>query len=540
MTSADLNGDGKPDLIVTNALGSSSNTVSVLLNTTAPGATTASFATQQTFATGTYPRSVKAVDVSGDGKPDLIVANFESNTLSVLLNTTAPGAATPSFAAQQTFATGSHPRSVTAADLNGDGKPDLIVANVGSNTVSVLLNTTAPGATTPSFAAQQPFATGSFPPSVTAADLNGDGQPDLIVANRFSYTVSVLLNTTVLAINSPAFAAQQASATGSNPVSVTSADLNGDGKPDLIVANTNSNTVSVLLNTTAPGATTPSFAAQQTFATGGYPVSVTAADLNGDGKPDLIVANYHSNTVSVLLNTTAPGATTPSFAAQQTFATGSDPRFVTAADLNGDGKPDLIVANRVSNTVSVLLNTTAPGATTASFAAQQTFATGNPRSVTAADVNGDGKPDLIVANLDSDTVSVLLNTTAPGATTPSFAAQQTFATGSSPWSVTSADLNGDGRPDLIVSNFGSNTVSVLLNTTAPGATTPSFAAQQTFATGTAPFHVTTADVNGDGKPDLIVANSQSNTVSVLLNTTALAAGLTTASFAAQQTFATGS
>ena len=426
-----------------------------------------------------------------------------------------------------------------AADLNGDGKPDLIVANYSSNTVSVLLNTTAPGATTPSFAAQQTFATGSHPYSVTAADLNGDGKPDLLVANVGSNTVSVLLNTTAPAINSPAFAAQQTSATGSNPVFVTAADVNGDGKPDLIVANYDSNTVSVLLNTTAPGATTPSFAAQQTFATGSYPRSVTAADVNGDGKPDLIVANYDSNTVSVLLNTTAPGATTPSFAAQQTFATGSHPRSVTAADLNGDGKPDLLVANVGSNTVSVLLNTTAPGATTPSFATQQTFATGShPHSVTAADLNGDGNPDLIVANLDSDTVSVLLNTTAPGATTPSFAAQQTFATGSGPKFVTAADLNGDGKPDLIVANYYSNTVSVLLNTTAPGATTPSFAAQQTFATGGDPRSVTAADLNGDGKPDLIVANGGATTVSVLLNTTA--PGATTPSFAAQQTFATGS
>ena len=296
---------------------------------------------------------------------------------------------------------------------------------------------------------------------------------------------------------------------------MTAADVNGDGKPDLIVANESANTVSVLLNTTPAPATTfdaNSFAAQQTFATGSDPFSVTAADVNGDGKPDLIVANGTGNTVSVLLNTTSPGAATPSFAAQQTFATGSDPFSVTAADVNGDGKPDLIVANQSDNTVSVLLNTTAPGAATPSFAAQQTFATGSgPVSVTAADVNGDGKPDLIVANENDNTVSVLLNTTAPGAATPSFAAQQTFATGSVPASVTAADVNGDGKPDLIVANEGDNTVSVLLNTTAPGATTPSFAAQQTFATGSGPASVTAADVNGDGKPDLIVANDESAT-----------------------------
>ena len=536
VTAADVNGDGMPDLIVANV---TANTVSVLLNTTVPGATTPSFAAQQTFFTGSGPFSVTAADVNGDGMPDLIVANINDNTVSVLLNTTAPGDTTASFVAQQTFATGTHPVSVTAADVNGDGKPDLIVANVSASTVSVLLNTTVPGATTPSFAAQQPFATGLRPFSVTAADVNGDGMPDLIVANDLANTVSVLLNTTAPGATTPSFAAQQTAATGAGPYSVTAADVNGDGKPDLIVANANDNTVSVLLNTTAPGATAPSFAAQQTFITGAQPYSVTVADVNGDGMPDLIVANVTDNTVSVLLNTTAPGAATPSFAVQQTFATGANPNSVTTADVNGDGKPDLIVANFSDNTVSVLLNTTAPGATTPSFAAQQTFATGaGPYSVTAADVNGDGKPDLIVANANANTVSVLLNTTAPGAATPSFAVQQTAATGANPNSVTVADVNGDGMPDLIVANVTDSTVSVLLNTTAPGAAIPSFAAQQTFATGTSPTSVTVADVNGDGKPDLIVANSGSNTVSVLLNTTV--PGATTPSFAAQQTVATGS
>ena len=134
-------------------------------------------------------------------------------------------------------------------------------------------------------------------------------------------------------------------------------DLNGDGKLDLAVANVASNSVSVLLNTTAPGATTPSFLPKQDFATGFIPTSITVGNLNGDGKLDLVTANSNSDNVSVLLNDTSPGASTPSFATKQDFDTSNRPVSVAVGDLNGDGKLDLAVANVDSDTVSVLLNT---------------------------------------------------------------------------------------------------------------------------------------------------------------------------------------
>jgi hypothetical protein len=540
---ADFNGDGKPDVAVANV---NSSTVSVLLNTTAPGASVPSFAAQQSFPTGNVPSGVAAADVNADGRADLVVTNSSDNTVSVLLNTTAPGATTPSFAAQQTFATGTAPSSVAVGDFNGDGRPDLAVANGDSATVSVLLNATAPGATTPSFAAQQTFATHALPTSVAVGDFNGDGKVDLGVANSSDGTVSVLVNSTAAGASVPSFFAQQAFASGSEPFAVAVNDFNGDGLPDLVVANAiSSGTVSVLLNTRVPVTISPSFPFQQVATSGTEPFSsVAVADFNGDGKPDLAIANdYNSHagtpSVSVLLNTTAPGASTPSFAAPQAFPSGAgNARFVAVGDFNGDGKPDLVVINDLDATVSVLLNTTAPGASVPSFAAFQSFATGNtPRSVAVADLNGDGKPDLAVANYNASSVSVLLNTTAPGAGTVSFSAQQAFGTGSGPRSVAVADLNGDGRPDLVVANAAGNSVSVLLNTTAPGASTPSFATQHAFATGNGPRSVAVADLNGDGKPDLAVANYFSNTASVLLNTTA--PGASGPSFAAQQTFATG-
>src|SRR5205807_1794938 len=143
-------------------------------------------------------------------------------------------------------------------------------------------------------------------------------------------------------------------------------------------------------------------------------------DLNGDGRPDLVVANHNDSTVSVLLNTTPAGSGTPAFTAQKTFATGAGPDAVAAADLNGDGRADLAVGNGNSDTVSVLLNTAAAGAAAVSFAAQKTFATGGgPNAVAVADYNGDGRPDLAItdnSNVNGDRVSVLVNTTTPFAT----------------------------------------------------------------------------------------------------------------------------
>ncbi|MCE9560597.1 MAG: FG-GAP-like repeat-containing protein [Planctomycetes bacterium] len=384
------------------------------------------FATQVPFATATGnfgPFSVASADVNGDGLPDVITTNESSGTVSVLLNTTVAGAAIPTFASQVPFPTGSSPKSVAMADVNRDGKPDILVANGngGSGRVSVLLNNTTPSGTTPSFATQVPFP--------------------LAVGTAFSL-----------------------------PLSVASADVNGDGKPDILVTDSVPNKVGVLLNTTGDGDATPTFTGPTFFALGKNnvdPLSVASADVNGDGKPDILVANgLTSGTVSVLLNTTTPGGTL-SFANQVPFTTGPYTTSVATTDVNSDGRPDIIATVSPAHEVQVLLNITEKNATTPTFAAPGSFDTGidtGPTSSSAADVNGDGLPDLVVANYFSDTVSVLLNKTAPGASAPTFADQVPFPTGTSPASVVTADVNSDGRPDLVVANFGSDNVSVLLNT----------------------------------------------------------------------------
>ncbi|MEG3959227.1 FG-GAP-like repeat-containing protein, partial [Microcoleus sp. herbarium2] len=398
--------------------------------------------------------------------PQLIPPSPEKPKLALTETTLKTYSGVLGFAPQVPFLPGQGPVSVSIGDINGDGKPDLVLANSGSDNASILLNTTPTAATTPTFATKVDFPTGDRPFSVSIDDINLDEKPDLVVANLNSNTASILLNTTPTGAGTPTFATKVDFTTGTGPYSVSMGDINGDGKPDLALANFNSNTASILLNTTPTGAGTPTFAPQVPFPTGDSPRSVSMGDINGDGKPDLAVANFNSNTASILLNTTPTGATTPTFAPQVDFPTGNSPRSVSIDDINGDGKPDLAVANYNSNTASILLNTTPTGAGTPTFAPQVPFPTGNkPRSVSMGDFNGDGKPDLATANSVNATASILLNTTPTGAGAPTFAPQVPFPPAGNPASVSIGDFNLDGKPDLATANPFSNTASILLHTT---------------------------------------------------------------------------
>src|SRR5439155_1336427 len=233
--------------------------------------------------------------------------------------------------------------------------------------------------------------------SIAVDDFNGDGVPDLAAANDGpapGHTVGRVW--ILLGRGDGTFRFLVEYGVGNDPRSVAVGDFNGDGKPDLAVANSGSDRVSVLL-----GKGDGTFQPAVNYGAGADPWSVVAGDFNHDGKADLAVANINSRNVSVLL-----GKGDGTFESAVNYRTGTGPRSVATGDFNGDGKPDLVAANSDSGNVSVLLGN---GDGTFQPAVNYCAAAAYPSSVAVGDSNGDGKADLAVANDTSGTISVLLN-----------------------------------------------------------------------------------------------------------------------------------
>ncbi|MEA5616700.1 FG-GAP-like repeat-containing protein, partial [Cronbergia sp. UHCC 0137] len=341
------------------------------------------------------------------------------------------------------------------------------------------------------FGTPDDFNVGLFPYSIVAGDFNGDGKLDLVAANSSENNVSVLLGDGTGNFN-PAINFN----VGSSPLSVTLGDFNGDGNLDLATANSDNDNVSILL-----GDGTGNFNNTTNFNAGRNPYSIAAGDFNGDGNLDLVTANSDtSNNTSVLLGDGAGGFGSPS-----NFAVGIFPRYVAVDDFNSDGNLDLVTANRDSNDISVLLGNGAGG-----FGTATNFNVGsNPFGVAIADFNGDGNVDLGVANSADNNISVLLGDGSGG-----FGNATNFNVGNTPFAVKPADFNNDGKIDLVVANFAGNDISVLL-----GDGTGSFGNESKFVVGSSPISLKVADFNVDGKLDVAVANADGNNISVLLNTT---------------------
>ena len=361
------------------------------------------FATRTDYSTGNGPQSVFSMDLDGDGKPDLMSADGDSNTVEFYHNNSTTGAISFNLQLDYLLPAGNYPISVTAGDLDGDGKPEVVLTNYGSNQLFIFRNTSTPG--TISFAAPTTVTIGNYSLSATIGDCNLDGKPDIIVASAVDNIVSIFPNTSTP--GNLSFSTRQDLSVSSSgfPVSVIISDLDGDGMPDLACANTLTASVSVFRNTgTAGGA--PSFAANVDFMVGNGPNQLVVADMDGDGKPDLATANASDNTISLLRNTSTSGSV--QFTHPPDVPGSNGAWSLVMGDFDGDGKPDLASVNQLGNSVSIYRNISTSG--TIALAGNVDYPVGDyPWFVTAADYDGDGMPDIATINNTVATISVLLN-----------------------------------------------------------------------------------------------------------------------------------
>jgi hypothetical protein len=488
LLAADINGDGYPDLIAAARF----TTLLVLLNHgdgTFDGDDTAKRIDFEPTPDPTVGlvyltiRSVASGDFNGDGHLDLAVAG--SNNLNGGLVKMLLGNGDGTFQQADDYVMGYVASSTTTGDFNTDGKLDL--ALVANGKIVVALGDGNGGLEAPT-----PYSVSTAvdrqPGFVVSADFNEDGTVDLafteassIPNNPVPGRVGVMLGTGDGTFPPPAWYA-----VGDSPWSLVVGDFSGDGTPDLVTAD-QGRSISVLIGT-GDGTYQPAVFTNVNVA---YPI--VADDFDVDGKLDLAIVHRGDAAVAVLL-----GRGDGQFAGQTDSPVGGRPGSIVSAELNGDGKLDLVVAdlNTGGNGVLVLL-----GAGDGSFLAPRAFRTGitEPSVGPTADFNGDGKIDLVVTSAQGSPgtdVAVLFGTGDGG-----FADAVTYPAGDRLGAVGVGDFNGDGKPDLIINNRGeSDNVRVLINTGS------GFGNALVYSTGRISSFVAVADFDGDGNVDALVGD----------------------------------
>jgi FG-GAP-like repeat len=348
-----------------------------------------------------------------------------------------------------TFAVGKGAASVEVGDFNKDGLPDIAVADAEDSSIAILLNK---GQRKFSPAASSPFFAGNFPNDINIADLNGDGIPDLAVANHERKHITVLLGNGKgqfqAAPRSPFYVKVKPHTHG-----VISADFNGDGYPDIATDSWAVDSIVILYGDGKGDFLNPTF-----YATGKHPYQrLRTADFNKDNMPDIVTTNLDENSVTILL-----GDGKGNFS-RRFFSAGNKPFGVAVADVNGDGNLDLAVINSPSisggkvgkDGLTILIG---DGTGVFTMLEGSPFNSGmGPTRVATGDLNGDGINDIVVTNYNSRNVSIYYM----GKT--GLLSSTIIQVGNHPDGIAIHDMDQDGKNDIIVSSQDDNTVSILFN-----------------------------------------------------------------------------
>jgi hypothetical protein len=495
----DFDGDGKLDMAVTNSSSNdhvASRNLAILI-----GHGDGTFTVSQRSLQGPSV-SVAAADFDGDGKLDLVIADLATVY-------TLHGDGHGVFDAPVDISENQSPSFVAVGDFNRDGKPDLAIALANGN-VGIRLGTGNLGDANKGFlpdngTSDRRFGFASVPQTILVADFNGDGKPDVGV--NFATSPAVAFR---LGVGDGSLGGGDSFATQRGSFSAAVGDFDGDGRPDIVSVNTAGTTFSLLLNATMftfsgdlADKTDFPVTADQTNFPATAPRGIVAGDFNNDGKLDLAVANSGTNNVSVFLG---GDAGTFTLTGQSPFDSGSGAAAVAAADFDRDGVLDLAVANSGAGTVSIFTGSISSEHTAYTATLTTTVSVGDdPIAIAVGDFNGDGETDIAVVNHGSDNVSILL-----GNGDGTFAAAINTAVGSSPTGLAVSDFDRDGILDLAVTS--SSGVTILLGVGNGHFTQPP---GSPFAAGTNPSGVAAGDFDRDGKLDLAVANSGSDNVTIL-------------------------
>jgi hypothetical protein len=348
------------------------------------------------------------------------------------------------------LAVGTHPDTVTVADVNKDSNPDILVANNDSANFSVYLGDGKGGFTQ---AGGSPFASGPEPNDLITADFNGDGNPDVAIPNHGVKSVAVLLGNGKGQF-SFAPGAPFAVESRPHPHGIAVADFNGDKKLDIGLDSWDENKVLVVFGKGDGAFQTPGVK----FDVGQMPYQrLRTADLNSDGNADIVTSNFEGASVSILSGDGRGNFT------RSDFPVPPDPFGTAIADLNGDGHLDIALAHYSGhgtdpskNALSVLFG---DGKASFSLAKGSPFRVGNyPGTLAVGDLNGDGIADVVLPNSLEGSLTIYFcgrNGINPAGYSP-------LRLGRAPNGVAIADLNHDGKGDIVVSEEGGTEVLVLL------------------------------------------------------------------------------